>query len=312
MQIFNRRELDDRAREYGFNRDTFEKVCRLKMILEFINSQKNLKEHLLLKGGTAINLTVFKLPRLSVDIDLDFVPNFNKEETAIVREQLTNIIKAYMAEQGYVLSDSSRFSHSLDAFHYYYINAAGNRDMIKIEINYSLREHLFLPEERELLTEAFGEKITVKTVSAMEIFAAKTNALISRAAARDLYDFCNLIESDLFSNEKEMFRKSIIFYATISAKEVNKEFDTSAIDILQFSNIRADLFPVLAVRDKFDLVGKKESAKQYIKTLMQPTDNEIEYMNYFVDRQYKPELLFDDCEILGRIKTHPMALWKCR
>jgi hypothetical protein len=32
MQIFNRRELDDRAREYGFNRDTFEKVCRLKMI----------------------------------------------------------------------------------------------------------------------------------------------------------------------------------------------------------------------------------------------------------------------------------------
>ena len=30
MQQFNRRDLDVRAREYGFNRDTFEKVLRLK------------------------------------------------------------------------------------------------------------------------------------------------------------------------------------------------------------------------------------------------------------------------------------------
>lgn len=40
-----------------------------------------MKEHLLLKGGTAINLTIFNLPRLSVDIDLDFVPNLPREET---------------------------------------------------------------------------------------------------------------------------------------------------------------------------------------------------------------------------------------
>jgi len=56
----------------------------------------------------------------------------------------------------------------------------------------------------------------------MEIFAAKANALISRAAARDLYDYCNMIEMNLFSDEKDMFRKCILFYATISAKEVNK------------------------------------------------------------------------------------------
>jgi predicted nucleotidyltransferase component of viral defense system len=70
MPQFNRRELDERSRQYGFNRDTFEKVLRLKIILEYFNSQDYLKEHLLLKGGTAINLTIFNLPRLSVDIDL--------------------------------------------------------------------------------------------------------------------------------------------------------------------------------------------------------------------------------------------------
>ena len=33
MPQFNRRELEERSRQYGFNRDTFEKVLRLKIIL---------------------------------------------------------------------------------------------------------------------------------------------------------------------------------------------------------------------------------------------------------------------------------------
>ncbi|WP_031555732.1 nucleotidyl transferase AbiEii/AbiGii toxin family protein, partial [Oribacterium sp. FC2011] len=197
MPQFNRRELDTRAREYGFNRDTFEKVLRLRKILEFLNTHEYMREHLLLKGGTAINLTVFNLPRLSVDIDLDFVPNLNREDTISEREKLSTLIKGYMSEQGYSLSDASRFSHSLDAFHYNYVNAAGNKDMIKIEINYSLRTHVLPEEDRAIVTAAFGNPLKIRTVAAMEIFAAKTNALISRAAARDLYDFCTMADMKL-------------------------------------------------------------------------------------------------------------------
>ena len=277
-----------------------------------MNAQECMREHLLLKGGTAINLTVFNLPRLSVDIDLDFVPNLTQDKTIKERERLTEILKGYMSEQGYFLSDASRFSHSLDAFHYNYVNAAGNRDMIKIEINYSLRTHVLRPEDRVFVTDAFGEPIKVKTVAAMEIFAAKTNALLSRAAARDLYDFCNMIDMRLFFEEEDKFRKCIIFYATISAKEVNKTFDTSAIDSLVFSKIKSDLFPVLAVRDKFDLEGKKRQAKEYIASLMNPTDAENDYMARFIAKEYKPELLFDDEEIVERLRNHPMALWKCK
>ena len=312
MPQYNRRELDARAREYGFNRDTFEKVLRLKTILEFLNTQEYMCEHLLLKGGTAINLTVFNLPRLSVDIDLDFIPNLTREETANERERLTEILKGYMSEQGYSLSDASRFSHSLDAFHYNYMNAAGNRDMIKIEINYSLRTHVLSSENRVFITDAFGEPIKVRTVAAMEIFAAKTNALISRAAARDLYDFCNMVDMELFSGEGDIFRKCIIFYATISTKDVNKDFDTSAIDSLVFSKIKSDLFPVLAAKDKFDLEGKKQQAKEYIEALMKPTEAEMDYMERFIAKEYKPELLFEDTEIVERLRNHPMALWKCK
>ena len=67
MPQYNRNDLEIAARNQHFTRDTFEKVLRLKTILDWMNTHEFLKTHLLLKGGTAINLTVFDLPRLSVE-----------------------------------------------------------------------------------------------------------------------------------------------------------------------------------------------------------------------------------------------------
>lgn len=109
-----------------------------------------------------------------------------------------------------------------------------------------------------------------------------------------------------------MFRKCFAFYATISAENVNRYFDTSAIEKLTFEKIRRDLFPVLNRRDNFALDERKQQAKDYIAGLMQLTDQEKEYMDRFICKEYRPELLFDDKHILERIDRHPMALWKCR
>jgi hypothetical protein len=64
MIEYNKAHLGQIATKNGFVRDTFEKVLRLKEILKFINEHGYLREHILLKGGTAINMTVFNLPRL--------------------------------------------------------------------------------------------------------------------------------------------------------------------------------------------------------------------------------------------------------
>ena len=253
MPIYNKVEIGRAAKQHGFVRDTFEKVLRLKEILCYLNEEEYLREHLLLKGGTAINLTVFNLPRLSVDIDMDYTPNDTKEDMLKAREKITTLIKDYMNAEGYQLSKGSRFTHSLDAFYYQYQNAGGNRDMIKIELNYSLRAHILEPVHRRILSEAFDDGMTIRMVAPMEIFAAKGNALISRAAARDLYDWGNMIAENLFEDERDMFRKCFVFYATISADTVNSNFDTSAIDSLNFDKIRRDLFPVLSKKEKITL-----------------------------------------------------------
>ena len=310
--MYNKVEIGRAAKQHGFVRDTFEKVLRLKEILCYLNEEEYLREHLLLKGGTAINLTVFNLPRLSVDIDMDYTPNDTKEDMLKAREKIMTLIKDYMKVEGYQLSKGSRFTHSLDAFYYQYQNAGGNRDMIKIELNYSLRAHILEPVHRRILSDAFDDGMTIRMVAPMEIFAAKGNALISRAAARDLYDWGNMIAENLFEDERDMFRKCFVFYATISADTVNSNFDTSAIDSLNFDKIRRDLFPVLSKKDNFMLDERKRQAKDYIAEMLQLTESEQEYMDRFIAKEYVPEFLFDDKEIVERIKNHPMAIWKCQ
>lgn len=79
MPKYDKAELAREAARHGFVRDTFEKVLRLKEILVYFNENDYLKEHFALKGGTAIDLTIFELPRLSVDIDMDYIPNDSRE-----------------------------------------------------------------------------------------------------------------------------------------------------------------------------------------------------------------------------------------
>ncbi|MGP1507958.1 MAG: nucleotidyl transferase AbiEii/AbiGii toxin family protein [Sphaerochaeta sp.] len=312
MRKFDKGELGRIARQYGFVRDTFEKVIRLTDILRFINRNDYLNEHLVLKGGTAINLAILNLPRLSVDMDLDYTPNDSRNTMLANRERITFALKEYMENEGYLLSSETRSRFSLDSFVFKYNNFGGNPDLIKIEINYSLRTHVLNPVTKKVLPEIFDNGEDIRILNPMEIFAAKANALMSRAAVRDLYDFGNLIKFELFKDSKDMFRKCIVFYATISAplNEININFDTSAIDRISFHDIKRALFPVIRDTANFDLKGRQEEAKAYLSNLMILTESEKEYMRRFVSGEYKPELLFDNPLILENIGNHPMPEWK--
>jgi len=112
--------LGKKAKELGFMRDTLEKVTRLADILEYFNTNPILKDNLALKGGTAINLTIFNLPRLSVDIDMDYLITNNREEMLEGREVINSIIDRYMLSQGYAMNPKTKNSHSLDSWVYNY------------------------------------------------------------------------------------------------------------------------------------------------------------------------------------------------
>jgi len=207
------------AAETGFIRDPLEKVLRLCDILRFLNTH-SFGECLALKGGTAINLTIFSLPRLSVDIDLDFAKECSREEMMKTRATINDDILNFMFAQGYALSPNTKNPHSLDSWVFYFQNAAGNRDHVKIEINYSMRHHV-LPIVKKAVKAGFLQVTDeLNTLSTLELFGGKIKALIERTAPRDFYDVQNMLNHHIINEEEhDLLRKIVVFYLVLGSRE---------------------------------------------------------------------------------------------
>ena len=311
MQI-DKKWLSKTAVQEGFIRDTLEKVYRLTRVLQYINSNPLTKDCLALKGGTAINLTIFNLPRLSVDIDLDYSRETDVKGMLEDRRLIAEDIEKYMSAEGYQKSGKSKTSHSLESMIFMYQNTAGVKDNIKIEINYSMRVHIYPLVHRQIQTGGVLEEFDVLSVDGTEIFGSKIKALLDRAAPRDLYDVDNMIRYGLFngSEEKDMLRKCAVFYMAAGNKEVPEKINLSAIDEITWYRIKTDLIPVKRKREKFDLDETKQRVKDRLEDTMRLTDAESLFLQEFREKKYHPEYLFEDQEIVSRLEKHPMALWK--
>ena len=312
MPEWNKLLLGKQAKELGFVRDTYEKVCRLTDILKFFENDALLGNSLALKGGTAINLTIFNLTRLSVDIDLDFSKNVTRDEMMATRSIINDRIEKFMKANGYLLSPKSKQYHALDSFVYEYSNSGGMKDNIKVEINYMLRCHVLETEQRHFESSWEPIGVSVLSVAPIEIFASKIVALINRTAPRDLYDIYNLVKFGLIDESEEpLLRKCVVFYSAIGAESPPFEFQFNMIDQVTQNRIKTDLYPVLRNKDKFDLKTAQMQVKAWLESLLKLEDNEQEFLDAFRNKTYQPELLFESTEIVERIRNHPMALWKC-
>lgn len=309
---YDRITLSRQAKELGFVRDTFEKVCRLADTLSFIGQDSLLGNALALKGGTAINLTIFSLPRLSVDIDLDLAKNVSRSEMEKLRPQILDRIHKYMMASGYILSAKSRKSHALDSSVYEYTNAGNMKDNIKIEINYINRAHVLPASWREVKLPWQQNSGMVLTLDPIEIFASKIVALMSRAAPRDLYDVHLMQKNNLFDeSDIPLLRKCVMLYSAIGTDVVPENISFDAAQELVQNQIKTDLAPVLHQGEYFDLDAARKTLIPYLESMLVPQEKELTFWREFQQKRYSPELLFDDPDIISRIAKHPMAIWKC-
>ena len=74
----------------GFLKTRLEKVYRLLEVLKEISQHPLLSKGLALKGGTAINLFIFDCPRLSIDLDFNFIGASSKEEADKTRKEVAS------------------------------------------------------------------------------------------------------------------------------------------------------------------------------------------------------------------------------
>lgn len=309
MEI-TRQHLSQLADESNFIRDTLEKVLRLSEILKFLNSDTILKDKLALKGGTAINLTAVELPRLSVDIDLDYTINSGREELLEIKEIFKKRLTDYMWQEGYSIAEV-RDSFALMSIVFNYTNTAGNRDNIKVEINFLDRCHILPLEKKKIFTKGIVDNFEVLTLNTTELYASKINALLSRGTPRDLYDVNAMIEHNVIANT-DILRKCLIFYNAIGGDYDIQKLDFKNIERLVYKNFKTQLKPVIAKDDKFNMEKAKEMVIEFVKEMLVLSSNEKLFLSKFKEKTYAPELLFDNEDIVLNIKNHPAALWRVK
>ena len=177
--------------------DKYERQVRLLIrVLPLVAAEKCFA----LKGGTAINLFVRDLLRLSVDIDLVYLP-MDERGTALenIRAALTRIADAIQkALPGSRIQKS--FEQQSDALRL----VVRDQDVqIKIELSPVLRGTVF-PEEVREVSESVEEKFgyaEMQLVSFADLYAGKICAALDRQHPRDLFDIKYLLENEGLSND---------------------------------------------------------------------------------------------------------------
>lgn len=152
------------------------------------------EKSLVLKGGTAINLFENAMPRLSVDIDLTYLP-FEDRETALANiSACLGRIKKDLEDNIPNISVTPAKREGEDVK----INLQIPGAQIKIEVNTVTRGHAFEfchMEINEAVEEEYGKFAAINVVSKAELYGGKICAALDRQHPRDLFDVKQLFEN---------------------------------------------------------------------------------------------------------------------
>ena len=169
------------------NKNYLNQVKLLVQILPEISNEKCFA----LKGGTAINLFYSNLPRLSVDIDLTYIPFDNRATAYSNINSALDRINTSLNKKGYKSFIRGGSEKKI-------ICEGKDFSKVKIEPNYTLRGVIGAPQVLPVCEKAedlFGYTETL-VLSKAEVFGGKICAALDRQHPRDLFDIYQLVENN--------------------------------------------------------------------------------------------------------------------
>ncbi|MCX5956237.1 MAG: nucleotidyl transferase AbiEii/AbiGii toxin family protein [Cyanobacteria bacterium] len=150
--------------------------------------------HFAIKGGTALNLFLHDLPRLSVDIDVVFTDHSLDREAALqaIAAELSAISQKLEA-MGYELRQR-RNSASNESK----LMVVGPLAEVKVEVNEVFRGTLLPLQQRPLspaTEKEFAQAVTLPLLATAELYGSKLVAAMDRQHPRDLFDVLVLYDT---------------------------------------------------------------------------------------------------------------------
>ncbi len=187
-----------------FNEKYKRQVDLLIRCLPFVDKQ----ECFAVKGGTAINLFLQNMPRLSVDIDLTYLPLKKRDESLkeigtallVIKDEIERFIPHSRVTENYTNSIPGK------------LVVLWNDVQIKIEANFVLRGSVYDPVVKEICDEVqqqFQQFIKIRILSKEDLYAGKICAALDRQHPRDLFDVMLLLNEEGISSAT---RKAFVVY----------------------------------------------------------------------------------------------------
>jgi len=177
---------------------------------------------LAMHGGTAINLFHRNLPRLSVDIDLTYIPIESRKETlqhiSILLQNLQTILETSLRLQVQNQSEKGK------------LLIADGQARIKIEVNLVKRGCLTPPQPQFLCdkaSELFDAFVEIPIVSLGQLYGGKICAALDRQHPRDFFDVKLLLDNEGFTNE---IKSGFLLYLLGASRPVHELLDPGLTD----------------------------------------------------------------------------------
>jgi len=297
------------ARETGFKSDSLEKVYRMLRIIRTVNESRELRRKLALKGGTALHTLVFGMRRLSVDIDMDYIGNIDRDAMLSDREDVREQLLTTFRNMGYG-TDPPWKSHAEERFDLHFINCGGGKDHLKFEVNFLNRLPLLGTSTRRLSHPFPDLDIEAWSYSSEEICAGKVRALLSRGTPRDLFDVQLIALDD--SMEPEKLRKASLFYLSVTDIDARR-ISLAPIEAISQKDVEDNLRPMVSKNQPIDLASMKRDVVDFVARLAQLTDTEHRFFDILYDQaRFEPALLFDSVLNYDGIEQHPSVKLKLR
>lgn len=308
--------LLNESQKTGFRSEILEKVILLIQILELIMAESFLQEKLVLKGGTALNLFYFSLPRLSIDIDLNYIGSVDRKIMLKEREKIESLLTAMCQRAGFIVKRVPT-EHAGGKMLLQYNSAFNQTAKLQIDLNYMLRMPLWPCTNRDSCLVSNYQAKNIPTLDIHELAAGKLAALFSRHASRDLFDTYQLFTSQINNLDKQKLRFAFLIYGAMQPKD----WRTISIHDISFTEkeLKSELIPVLQ-KDFFDtatsfnhwVTKATQECQIAVENWLLPfTESELEFLNRFNEYgEIVPELLTDDISLIEKVQTHPSLLWK--
>ena len=253
-----------------------------------------------IKGGTAINLFLRDLPRLSVDIDLTYLPIQPRDESLHeISEALSRIVKAITK----AMPESRVFPVPLPKTPFTMRLVVHTAEaQIKIEPNLIIRGAAFPASEKELAPaaqELFQAFVIARICGLPDIYGGKICAALDRQHPRDLFDVKLLLENEGITPE---IRKSFIVHLVSHNRPMAEVLAPRSNDIrLSFDNEFAGMTRIPIELD--ELISVRDILAATILALL--TDDERSFIISVKQGEPKWDLLG-----LQHVENMPAIRWK--